>query len=37
LAVVEAAEMLPPILAGAETPAARKKVERFFFVGRGDL
>jgi len=30
LVIVENVEMLPPILAGAETPAARKKVERFF-------
>lgn len=30
LVVVETVEMLPPILAGAETLAARKKVEWFF-------
>lgn len=30
LIVVETAELLPPILSGAETPAARKKVEKFF-------
>lgn len=30
LVVVERAELLPPILSGGETPAVRKKVERFF-------
>lgn len=30
LVVVEKAEMLPPILAGNETPAVKKKVEKFF-------
>ena len=30
LMVVDGADLMPPILAGAETPAARKKVENFF-------
>src|SRR5262249_34675947 len=30
LMIMDRAELLPPILAGAETPAVRKKVERFF-------
>ena len=30
LVVVEQVEMLPPILSGGETPAVRKRVEKFF-------
>mgnify|MGYP000931705414 CR=1 FL=1 len=30
LVVVERAELLPPILSGGETPAVRKRVEKFF-------